>query len=56
MDFLLPICKKIDATLISDKLIGMRPDETWEHACQRHMLEQRVKKINKIRDKIKKGS
>ena len=59
MDFnksLLPISKKIDGILLSDKLIGMRPDEIWDEAVRRYTVEQRVKKINKIRNKIKKGS
>lgn len=50
---LLPFAKKIDGMTIADSIIGMRPDETWEEACNRHKIEQRVKKINKIKDKIK---
>ena len=53
---LLPFAKKISGNSLADDIIGFRPDETWEQACRRHMLEQRVKKINKIKDKIKKGS
>lgn len=53
---LLPFCKKIDSMTIADSIIGIRPDETWEEASRRHKIEQRVKKINKIKDKIKKGS
>jgi hypothetical protein len=53
---LLPFSMKVSPNTIGDDLIGMRPDETWEEASRRHRVEQRVKKINKIRDKIKKGS
>lgn len=53
---LLPIVKKIDGTRLTDLIIGMRSDETWEHAVWRHTMEQRIKKINKIKEKIEKGS
>lgn len=47
-----PIIKKIHPELLSDSIISMSPGETWEHAVQRYKIEQRIKKINKI----KKGS
>jgi len=53
---LLPFSMKVSPNTIGDDLIGMRPDETWEQACRRHLLEQRTKKIHKIQCKIKKGS
>jgi hypothetical protein len=51
---LLPIAKRVSANSIADDIIGMRPDETWEHAVHRHMLEMRLKKITKIRQQMKK--
>ena len=53
---LLPFSLKVSPNTIGDDLIGMIPDETWEEACSRHRVEQRVKKIKKIQGKIKKGS
>ena len=55
-ELVFPLSKKIDSGPIADSIIGIRPDESWEHACRRHLLEQRAKKINKIQNKIKKGS
>ena len=57
MDFdkpLLPISSKIDGNLIADDIIGFAADETWEHAVWRFKIEKRVKKINKICEKMKK--
>ena len=56
MDFdkpLLPFVKKIPYESLAENLIGIRPDEKWDDAVRRHLLEQRVKKINKIRNNIK---
>lgn len=49
---LLPIVKKVAAKSIADELIGIRPDETYEQAYNRHIMEQRNVKINKIRNEI----
>jgi len=53
MKSLLPIAKKIADKSIDEDLIGLRPDETWNQAVQRHLLEKRYKKINKIIHNIK---
>lgn len=50
---LLPTTRKISGTSVADSIIGMRPNETWSQAVRRHVLEQRVKKIHKIQEKIK---
>jgi len=51
---LLPIVRRVSANSIADDLIGMRPDETWDKAVHRHMLEMRLKKITKIKQQMKK--
>ena len=43
-----PIIKKVDDKLISDNLIGMKPGESLNDATERFLLEQRLKKIEKI--------
>lgn len=48
MKNLFPIPKNFSAKTIGEDLIGMRPDETWTEAVNRHILEQRKKKITKI--------
>jgi len=52
---LFPFVKKIGGMLLSDKIIGMRPGETWEEACTRATLERRYKKIINIQNKINKN-
>jgi len=53
---LFPPSKKKDSGLIGDSIIGIRPDESWEHAVWRHKIEQRVKKINKIKNNLSKNT
>jgi len=50
--FNFPIARRVSANLIADDLIGLRHDETWEQAVHRHMLEMRLKKITKIKQKL----
>lgn len=53
-----PIVQKISSKLLSDDIIGVRPDETMQESLQRHinekLLKERKLKIEKIRNKIKK--
>jgi len=49
---LLPIARRVSANSIADDIIGMRPDENWDKAVHRHMLEMRLKKITKIKQKL----
>ena len=51
---LLPISKKTDGNTIAEDIIGFAADETWGHAVWRYHIEKRIKKINKIREKMKK--
>ncbi len=56
MDFdkpLFPFVKKVPYETLAEGIIGIRPDEKWDDAVRRHILKQRVKKINKIRNNIK---
>ena len=48
MQPLLPKVKNISNKLLADNIIGMRPDEKWDDAVKRFILEKRIKKINKI--------
>jgi len=50
---LLPFSKKVSGELLGDNIIGMRPGETWDNAVKRFTLEQRMKKIIKIKKKNK---
>ena len=52
---LLPYCENVDSEPIGENIIGIRPDEKWEDAKKRFILEKRTKKIRKILE-IKKGS
>jgi hypothetical protein len=59
MDFdkpLLPISKKMYGNTIAEDIIGFAADESWEHAVWRHKVEQRVKKINKIKNNLSKNT
>ena len=53
MESLLPPMRcKMAAKTIGQDIVGMRPDETWEHALERHnyenLLRERRNKIEKI--------
>lgn len=54
MDIFLPNVKKIHGKSVAEDIIGLRPNETFDSAINRYMLEQRRKKINKIAQKINK--
>lgn len=45
---LFPFVKNISAKTIAGDLISVRPDEKWEDAVKRFIMEKRMKKINKI--------
>jgi len=51
---LLPKSNKVFGSALAEDIIGIRPNETWTEAIKRHIIEQRIKKINKI--KKRKGS
>ena len=52
---ILPIPNKIDISPMSENIVGIRPNETWESAINRFMIEKRIQKIKNIKDSIKKG-
>ncbi len=56
---ILPLSRQISANTIADDIIGIRPNESWEEATNRFILEKRIKKlkhiINKIEEKRKGG-
>ena len=54
-DKLLPFAKKVSFDSIGEDIIGLKPDETLDNARRRHLLEKRIKKINKIQNQMKKG-
>ena len=47
-----PLVKQVSYETIAEDIIGMRPGERFEDAARRHLIEQRVKKIAKIRLKM----
>jgi len=49
----LPIVKQISAKLLGDDLISVRPNESWAQSLQRHLLNERKKKIEQIHKSIK---
>ena len=49
----LPIPKKVKSKTLADDIIGIRPNESWSQAIDRHLLEERKKKIKKIYKKMK---
>jgi len=49
-----PIIKNIKGELLSDNIIGVRPDESLSDAYKRFILEKRLSKINNILKRIKK--
>lgn len=53
MKSLLPIAINIQARTIGQDLISVRPGETMTESINRHIIEQRSKKIKKIKNRIK---
>ena len=51
-NFQFPIAKKISTKTIGDDIIGVRPGESPEQSYQRHLMEQRKKKLEKIRTRM----
>jgi ppGpp synthetase/RelA/SpoT-type nucleotidyltranferase len=57
MDFdkpLFPFVKKVPYETLAEDIVGIRIGESFDNALRRHILDKRVKKINKIKDKMKK--
>ena len=50
---ILPLSIQINANTIADDLIGIRPNESWEEATNRFILEKRNEKLKHIIKKIK---
>jgi len=47
-----PIFTKLSGKLLADDIVGIRPGETSLSALNRHIMEQRRKKLEKIKNRI----
>lgn len=47
-----PMVKNVSAKLLADDIIGVRPGDTPKQSMDRHLMEQRKKKIEKIKNRM----